>query len=77
MKPIRPRSPLVSGVVELSLEILAAIQSSPEVAQTLLAYGRFLAKDDLTAGRVLISRALGLFEAMGARGWVTEARAAL
>jgi class 3 adenylate cyclase len=60
-----------------SLEILEAIQSSPEVAQTLLAYGRFLAMDDPAAGRVLISRALGLFEAMGATGWVTEARAAL
>jgi tetratricopeptide (TPR) repeat protein len=60
-----------------SLEILEAIQSSPEVAQTLLAYGRFLAMDDPAAGRALISRALRLFEAMGATGWVTEVRAAL
>jgi tetratricopeptide (TPR) repeat protein len=60
-----------------SLEILEAIQSSPEVAQTLLAYGRFLAADDPAAGRALIVRAIGLFEAMGATGWVTEARAAL
>jgi tetratricopeptide (TPR) repeat protein len=60
-----------------SLEILEAIQASPEVAQTLLAYGRFLALDDPVAGRALIERATGLFEAMGATGWVTEARAAL
>jgi class 3 adenylate cyclase/tetratricopeptide (TPR) repeat protein len=60
-----------------SLEILEAIQSSPEVAQTLLAYGRFLAMDDPAAGRALIARALGLFEAMDATGWVTEAREAL
>ena len=60
-----------------SIEILAAIQSSPEVAQTLLAQGRLLAKDDPAAGGALIERALGVFEAMGATGWVTEARAAL
>jgi class 3 adenylate cyclase len=59
-----------------SLEILEAIQSSPEVAQTLLAHGRLLAKDDPAAGGALIERALGLFEAMGATGWVTETRAA-
>jgi hypothetical protein len=39
--------------------------------------GRLLAKDDPAAGGALIERALGLFEAMGATGWVTEARAAL
>jgi hypothetical protein len=37
--------------------------------------GRLLAKDDPAAGGALIERALGLFEAMGATGWVTETRA--
>jgi tetratricopeptide (TPR) repeat protein len=60
-----------------SRKILESIQSRPELAQTLLAHGRFLAKDDATAGRALIQRALGLFDAMGATGWVEEARAAL
>ena len=60
-----------------SLEVLDAIQSRPELAQTLLAYGRFLARTDKAAGERLIRRALELFEAMEAGGWVTEARQAL
>ena len=60
-----------------SLEVLEAIQSRPELAQTLLAFGRFRTRDDDTGGRGLIERALRLFEDMGAPGWVDEARAAL
>ena len=60
-----------------SLEILEEIQSRPELAQTLLAYGRFTLAEHPAGGRVLIQRALGLFESMGATGWVEEARAAL
>jgi class 3 adenylate cyclase/tetratricopeptide (TPR) repeat protein len=60
-----------------SLEILEAIQSRPELAQTLLACGRFKLADDPVGGRAMIQRALGLFEAMGATGWVEEARAPL
>jgi hypothetical protein len=60
-----------------SLEMLEAIQSRPEVGQTLLAYGRFLAREDEVAGRVLIVRALSLFEEMGVTGWIEEARSAL
>jgi len=59
-----------------SLEVLEAIQSRPEVGQTLLAYGRFLAGEDATAGRALIERALRLFEEMDATGWIEEARCA-
>ena len=59
-----------------SLEMLEAIQSRPELGQTLLAYGRFLAREDEVAGRALIARALGLFEEMGATGWIEEARRA-
>jgi tetratricopeptide (TPR) repeat protein len=61
-----------------SLQVLEEIQSRPELAQSLLAYGRFKAAgDDPAGGRTLIERALRLFEEMGATGWIDEARAAL
>jgi class 3 adenylate cyclase/tetratricopeptide (TPR) repeat protein len=60
-----------------SLDVLEAIQSRPELGQTLLAYGCFMARSDRTAGRTLVKRALELFEAMAATGWVAEARQAL
>ena len=60
-----------------SLEVLEAIQSRPELGQTLLAYGRFRTRDDEPGGRALIERALALFEEMDATGWIAEARAAL
>jgi len=60
-----------------SLEILGAIQSRPELAQTLLAYGRFRRGDNEQEDRALIERALRLFEEMKATGWIEEARTAL
>jgi tetratricopeptide (TPR) repeat protein len=60
-----------------SLDVLEAIQSRPELGQTLLAYGRFRATTDRAAGRALIERALELFEAMDASGWIAETRQAL
>lgn len=60
----------------LSLQILGKIESRPELAQTLLAYGRFKAGDDPDKGSRLIERALRTFEEIGATGWITEARAA-
>jgi len=60
-----------------SLEVLDEIQSRPELAQTLLAYGRFRRGDNMLEDRALIERALHLFEEMNATGWVEEARAAL
>jgi len=60
-----------------SLEALDEIQSRPELAQTLLAYGRFRRGDNKQEDRMLIQRALRLFEEMGATGWIQEARAAL
>jgi len=60
-----------------SLDVLDEIQSRPELAQTLLAYGRFRRGDNRQKDRILILRALRLFEEMGATGWVEEARAAL
>jgi len=56
---------------------LEAIQSRPELAQTLLAYGRFRRGDNWQEDQVLIERALRLFEEMNAPGWVDEARAVL
>ena len=53
------------------------IQSRPELAQTLLAYGRFRRGDNTLEDRAMIERALALFEEMNATGWIEEARAAL
>ena len=60
-----------------SLEVLEEIQCPPELAQTLLAYGRFRQGDNALEDRGLIERALTLFEEMNATGWIAEARAAL
>jgi tetratricopeptide (TPR) repeat protein len=60
-----------------SLEILGNIQSRPELAQTLLAYGRFRRGDNMLEDRALIERALALFKEMNATGWIEEARGAL
>ena len=60
-----------------SVEALEATQSRPELAQTLLAYGRFRSRGGAGDGRVLIERALALFEEMDATGWIAEAHAAL
>jgi class 3 adenylate cyclase/tetratricopeptide (TPR) repeat protein len=61
-----------------SMQVLEGIQSRPELAQALLAYGRFKAAGDVPAGgKTIIERALRLFEEMGATGWIDEARAAL
>jgi tetratricopeptide (TPR) repeat protein len=60
-----------------SLEMLESIQSRPELAQTLLAYGRFRRGDNAREDRAMIERALALFEEMNATGWIEEARVAL
>jgi hypothetical protein len=57
--------------------VLEDIQSRPELAQTLLAYGRFRRGDNNLKDRAIIERALNLFEEMDATGWIVEARAAL
>ena len=58
-----------------SLEVLDEIQSRPELAQTLLAYGRFRRGDSQQEDHALIEWALAVFEEMGAMGWAEEARA--
>jgi hypothetical protein len=60
-----------------SLGVLRAIQSRPELAQSLLAYGRFKLRDDPAEGGRLLRDALALFEEMDATGWIEETRAAL
>ena len=60
-----------------SLAVLRAIQSRPELAQSLLAYGRFKLRDDPGEGVRLLRDALALFEEMDATGWIEETRAAL
>jgi hypothetical protein len=47
---------------------LGEIQSRRDLAQTLLAYGRFRRGDNSQEGRALIERALRLFEEMNATG---------
>jgi hypothetical protein len=60
-----------------SVAVLEATQSRPELAQTLLAYGRFGSRGGAPHGRALVERALALFEEMDATGWIAEARADL
>jgi hypothetical protein len=60
-----------------SLEILDDIQCPPELAQTLLAYGRFRRGDNAQEDRALLEHALRLFEEMKATGWIEETRAVL
>ncbi len=60
-----------------SLAILGKIQSPPELAQSLLAYGRFQLKTDAEEGRELMERALAIFVDLSATGWIEETRAAL
>jgi hypothetical protein len=60
-----------------SLEVLDGMQCPPELAQTLLAYGRFRRGDNRQEDRTSIERALRRFEEMKATGWIEEARGAL
>ena len=60
-----------------SLAILGKIQSPPELAQSLLAYGRFQLKTNAEDSREHLERALAIFEKLGATGWIEETRAAL
>ena len=60
-----------------SLEVCETIQCPPELAQTLLAYGRFRRGNNAQKDRALLERALRLFEEMKATGWIEETRAAM
>jgi hypothetical protein len=60
-----------------SLAILGKIQSPPELAQSLLAYGRFQLKTNAEEAREPLERALAIFEELSATGWIEETRAVL
>jgi tetratricopeptide (TPR) repeat protein len=60
-----------------SLEVFGTIQSQPELAQTLLAYGRFQQEINSEDSVQLLKRALALFEHIGAEGWAIETMASL
>ncbi len=68
---------VASAQFQSSLAILSKIQSPPELAQSLLAYGRIQLKTDAEEGRELMERALAIFEELSASGWIEETRAAL
>ncbi len=60
-----------------SLAILGEIQSPPELAQSLLADGRFQLETNAEEGRALTERALAIFEVLSATGWIEQTRTAL
>ncbi|MEZ5863575.1 MAG: adenylate/guanylate cyclase domain-containing protein [Geminicoccaceae bacterium] len=60
-----------------SLAILGAIQSRPELGQSLMAYGRVRSTTDPPLGQDYLRRAMTLFTEIGASGWVSEAEDAL
>ncbi len=60
-----------------SLDVLESIQSLPELAQSLLALGRFMLPTDPSEGRRLVERARTIFDEIGATGWSAEATAVL
>ena len=60
-----------------SISVLSAIDSPPELAQSLLAYGCFLSSSDPNAAREHLQQALALFDDLGATGWITETRSTL
>ncbi len=60
-----------------SLEILERIDARPELAQTLLSFGRFDVKRDDPAGAAHLERACEIFAEIGADWWLEQARAAL
>ena len=60
-----------------SVEVLGEIQSRPELAQSLLSYGRFKLEDNADKGKRLLKRALRIFEEIDATGWIDETRVSL
>lgn len=60
-----------------SLGVLEPVKALPEVAQTLLAYGRFKLVHQPAEGRRMLEGAREIFAYIGATGWVSEAERAL
>ena len=60
-----------------SVEVLQTIQSRPELAQSLLAFGRFELVADRDQAKGLLHSALKLFKEIEADGWMAETQTAL
>jgi tetratricopeptide (TPR) repeat protein len=60
------------GQFRRSVDVLQTIQSRPELAQSLLAFGRFELATDRDKAKELLRSALELFREIEADGWVEE-----
>jgi len=65
------------GHFRRSVDVLQTIQSRPELAQSLLAFGRFELATDRDKAKELLQSALELFREIEADGWVAETQSAL
>ena len=65
------------GQFRRSVDVLQTIQSRPELAQSLLAFGRFELATDRDKAKGLLHSALKLFKEIEADGWVEETQSAL
>lgn len=65
------------GQFRRSIDVLQTIQSRPELAQSLLAFGRFAMTTDRDKANGLLHSALELFKEIGADGWVAETQSAI
>jgi tetratricopeptide (TPR) repeat protein len=65
------------GQFRRSVDVLQTIQSRPELAQSLLAFGRFELATDRDKAKEMLRSALELFREIEADGWVEETQSAL
>jgi len=65
------------GQFRRSVDVLQTIQSRPELAQSMLAFGRFELVADRDKAKGLLHSALKLFKEIEADGWVAETQTAL
>ncbi|RVC81788.1 guanylate cyclase [Mesorhizobium sp. M4A.F.Ca.ET.022.05.2.1] len=65
------------GQFRRSVDVLQTIQSRPELAQSLLAFGRFELAADRDKARAMLHSSLEIFTEIGADGWVAETQSAL
>jgi class 3 adenylate cyclase/tetratricopeptide (TPR) repeat protein len=65
------------GQFRRSVDVLQTIQSRPEIAQSMLAFGRFELATDRDKAKEFLQSALKLFKEIEADGWVAETQTAL
>ena len=65
------------GQFRRSIDVLQKIQSRPELAQSLLAFGKFELVTERDKAEGLLHSALKLFKEIEADGWVEETHSAL